>query len=337
MSQVDAQYFDKDNRLRPEYIDDLLVEVVTGKHLFESPIEAGVILASRSPMRADHDAARIVYAKKLAEGRAQSLMSRAEIEEEALKNGAIRREDRADKEALITLLRRQEDARQKTTDPTQKLQLDTSMDEIKQRIIKYEIEEAKIFVHSREARADNARTMFLVYRCTLGGEALDERLWESWEECQQADVRMITAARDAHLRILTGLSQRLIRAVARCNEWRMRWRGARDSNASPFEGSSADWDTNKVNIVCWSKFYDTVFEHPDCPGDKIINDDDALQQWINDQTSNAAKARDRNNPNKPAEAGQRPVTYIDGKGQRKAMKHVGTQRKHVGTPYRIRT
>lgn len=47
-----------------------------------------------------------------------------------------------------------------------------------------------------------------------------------------------------------------------------------------FSGPIGDWDINKVSLCWWSKFYDSVFEHPERPPQHIIEDNKELDRWI---------------------------------------------------------
>ena len=81
-------------------------------------------------------------------------------------------------------------------------------------------------------------------------------------------------------RTQVGLPTVLVRALARSHEWRARWQAITQSGAAPFEGTSANWDRNKLNLIYWSKFYDNILSHPEAPDESVVNDDDALNTVI---------------------------------------------------------
>ena len=37
---------------------------------------------------------------------------------------------------------------------------------------------------------------------------------------------------------------------------------------------------NQQRLISWTKFYQNVQQSPDCPADKIVKDDDALDGWV---------------------------------------------------------
>jgi len=66
-------------------------------------------------------------------------------------------------------------------------------------------------------------------------------------------------------------------------EWRARWRASTKTSSPLFEGVTTDWNINQVALVFWSNFYDNIYEHPERPEQKIIDNDDLLDKWVEDQ------------------------------------------------------
>jgi hypothetical protein len=63
--------------------------------------------------------------------------------------------------------------------------------------------------------------------------------------------------------------------VARSNSWNMYWKHA----ANPFPSFAYLTDEQQY-LLHYSKLYDNVRKHPECPNDDIINDDDMLDGWL---------------------------------------------------------
>lgn len=70
-----------------------------------------------------------------------------------------------------------------------------------------------------------------------------------------------------------------IRYIARNNPWRQMWTGSRKRD-SVFAKSPTDLDTNQLNLISYSLFYDNVLEDPDQPDEDVINDNDCLDGWL---------------------------------------------------------
>ena len=58
-----------------------------------------------------------------------------------------------------------------------------------------------------------------------------------------------------------------------------------------FSGVVSDWTDDQRSLVSFSQMYDSVYEHPECPDDKIIDDDDMLDGWMIVQKRKIAKAK----------------------------------------------
>lgn len=46
----------------------------------------------------------------------------------------------------------------------------------------------------------------------------------------------------------------------------------------------SDWNINQVALCFWSNFYDNVYEHPERPPQKVIENDDLIDKWAKDQS-----------------------------------------------------
>lgn len=63
------------------------------------------------------------------------------------------------------------------------------------------------------------------------------------------------------------------REIARSDEWRSIWSITRYKNFRKI-------GQEQINLISYTKLYDNVYKHPECPIDSIINDDDALDGWL---------------------------------------------------------
>lgn len=74
-------------------------------------------------------------------------------------------------------------------------------------------------------------------------------------------------------------------------EWRSLWEVAKATNTPIFDGPIIDWDINKRALCWWSEFYDKVFDHPERPDRYIIEDNDSLDEWIEQQHKKSEEER----------------------------------------------
>lgn len=72
------------------------------------------------------------------------------------------------------------------------------------------------------------------------------------------------------------------RELARSEVWRPMWTCRKVGNIIP--GAAIEWTEEQRSLVYWSVIYDNVYEHSECPGDEIIEDDDALDGFFIEQS-----------------------------------------------------
>ena len=61
--------------------------------------------------------------------------------------------------------------------------------------------------------------------------------------------------------------------------WRSYWTSSKNG-ASLFVGSVSEWSDDQRVLASMSRMYDNVYEHPECPSDQVIEDDDMLDGWM---------------------------------------------------------
>jgi hypothetical protein len=93
---------------------------------------------------------------------------------------------------------------------------------------------------------------------------------------------------------LPSIRNRVLREVARGQgevgaEWRARWKASKDTGSPLFGGIVADWNPSQVALAYWFSFYDNIYEHPERPPMKVINNDDLLDKWVEDKTREMEK------------------------------------------------
>jgi len=73
------------------------------------------------------------------------------------------------------------------------------------------------------------------------------------------------------------LSATIYRELARTEPWRSYWV---ISEGKPFDRSPVEWTDDQKSLVLFSKMYDNAYQHPNCPDDNIIQDDDKFDGWL---------------------------------------------------------
>lgn len=77
----------------------------------------------------------------------------------------------------------------------------------------------------------------------------------------------------------TRLTESQFRELARTQPWRSHW-NSRKSEIGVFGVASSQLSDEQRVLTTWSSMYDSIFEHSECPGDSVIEDDDTLDGWM---------------------------------------------------------
>jgi hypothetical protein len=81
---------------------------------------------------------------------------------------------------------------------------------------------------------------------------------------------------------------KVYKAIARSHTWRSYWNCNKNN---VFNKQVIDWTDEQRSLINITKMYDNIYEHPECPDDKIIEDDDVLDGWLIVQKRKIAKAK----------------------------------------------
>lgn len=80
------------------------------------------------------------------------------------------------------------------------------------------------------------------------------------------------------------------RQIARSDSWRSYWSANKDYI---FDKAVCDWTDEQRTLVVLTRMYDNAYEHPECPSDNIINDDDAFDGWMILQRKESEKEKNK--------------------------------------------
>ena len=70
-----------------------------------------------------------------------------------------------------------------------------------------------------------------------------------------------------------------IRELTKTDSWKQVWAVSRESNRW-FDKESTDLTREQTSIVLWSKTYDSAHESPDCPSERVLEDNDLFDGWM---------------------------------------------------------
>jgi len=77
------------------------------------------------------------------------------------------------------------------------------------------------------------------------------------------------------------------------------WRNFWSANKENIFGKpTIEWTDEQKTLVVFSKMYDSIQEHPECPAESIIKDDDMLDGWMIYQKRESEKSKNKNRTDK---------------------------------------
>jgi len=136
--------------------------------------------------------------------------------------------------------------------------------------------------------AEMIKQQFLIYStlCYLDGTLV-------WKDTNDIDVDMLQ-------NILINVnenstSQKELRIVARNDPWRTFWNINKEN---PFDKAPIHLTEEQRILILFSKMYDNAYEHPECPLENVINDDDAFDGWMIGERKKREKDRITDSVNK---------------------------------------
>ena len=90
----------------------------------------------------------------------------------------------------------------------------------------------------------------------------------------------------------------VFREIARSDMWRNYWSANSDNL---FDKSVVNWTDEQKTLVVLTKMYDSAYQHPECPPDSVIEDDDMFDGWMIVQKRENEKIKNKNRTEKMLE------------------------------------
>lgn len=88
---------------------------------------------------------------------------------------------------------------------------------------------------------------------------------------------------------------KIFREIARSDSWRSYWSANKER---VFDKSTINWSDEQKTLIIITKMYDSAYDHPECPTDDVINDDDMFDGWMIFQRRENEKNKSKNRSEK---------------------------------------
>jgi len=121
-----------------------------------------------------------------------------------------------------------------------------------------------------EGFAEMVRQQYIVMETLYHNE---EKVWDSIDDVDFSLLERIMAKK-----IEYSISIEDIRDIARNDPWKTYWS---INKGNPFpQNKSFVLSEEQKSLILFSRMYDSAYEHPDCPNDSVIQDDDLFDGWM---------------------------------------------------------
>lgn len=144
----------------------------------------------------------------------------------------------------------------------------------------------KMQIRQVEERINKLRfkKMSLDHTCCEGAAAFSRQLWvlnrtTFYSDGRPYDWTDITVHGVFDYYIEHHIRDEDIRYLARNNPWRNMWSVGKKTSQL-FKRHTIDLTKDQKMLAHYSIMYDNIYEHPESPNDKVIDDDDCLDGWI---------------------------------------------------------
>lgn len=142
-----------------------------------------------------------------------------------------------------------------------------------------------LFLNTAEYGANIARFRRYLFYLTYDLNAT--RVWNDWDIFKKLDDNFVNRLLNKGY-FSEDITEEKIRALARNDMWRSMWVAA-NKVGNIFDRPLSEVTEYQRILVIWSIIYDSVYEHPDCPAQSIIDNDILLDQWLEQQNDKRNK------------------------------------------------
>lgn len=87
----------------------------------------------------------------------------------------------------------------------------------------------------------------------------------------------------------------IFKAIARSDIWRNYWNANKENL---FDSATINWTDEQKTLVVLTKMYNSAYDHPECPPDKVIEDDDTFDGWMIIQRRESEQIKNKNRTEK---------------------------------------
>ena len=137
---------------------------------------------------------------------------------------------------------------------------------------------------SVEYRAEQERGDYFLRCATLSFPEMTQ-VWDTMEELKREEDTILIGRLMREYYNDSLVDEAAIRRIARSGFWRCKWMASKKNRGvkTLFDREMYDLTLDQFRLVYWSQVYDSAFESMEAPSDKVIDNDDLFDKWLEQQ------------------------------------------------------
>lgn len=128
------------------------------------------------------------------------------------------------------------------------------------------------FANTLEGYASSIKNEFIICKTVYKNNKL---VFDTKIENNESSLSVFNSITNIINKYIISVSQ--FKIIARSSLWRSYWN---TNKGSIFKGTVGDWTDDQRTLVNITNMYDSVYGHPECPADNIVEDEDMLDGWM---------------------------------------------------------
>ena len=147
-----------------------------------------------------------------------------------------------------------------------------------------EMKERSKYAMTAETKAEEAKVLYLCWASSYSFNT-DDKYWDTFDYfLNESNYSLRQLVVNSFLMFFNGLSTEIVRAIARGSLWRIKYVTSMKTSDKLFGVATSDYSNDMSNLAYWSQYYNNIYEMmpDDRPSDDIIDDDEALDSFMNE-------------------------------------------------------
>lgn len=126
--------------------------------------------------------------------------------------------------------------------------------------------------HTRESYAARIRNEYLIMNCLYNSN----NTRKVFDKHKKNDSDFLNDCANEIAKTIPNIET--LKELAKSEIWKSYWNASGKTNVFGYDAS--DYTDEQRVLINLSRMYDSIYEHPECPSDDVIEDNDALDGWM---------------------------------------------------------